>query len=57
MAVSALVEAGIFSAKDVEEMRSSVARIAIALMGCRLVAENLPDILDTRLGPLNVEGS
>lgn len=48
MAVSALVEAGIFSTKDIEEMTSATARIAIVLMGARLVVENLPEFFDAR---------
>lgn len=42
---------------DQADCTSAMARIAIVLMGARLVAENLPDILDQRLGVLNVEGS
>lgn len=48
MAVSALVEAEIFSTNEVEEIHSALARMAITLMGARLVVENLPEFLDAR---------
>lgn len=54
MAVSALVEAEIFTPRDIEEMTSATARIAIVLMGARLVVENLPEFFDARFP--HVEG-
>lgn len=57
VAMSALIRAGIFTREELDTMESAIARIAIVLMGCRLVAENLPEILDSRLGSLDVEGS
>jgi hypothetical protein len=54
---SAIVRARIFTEEELATMASSMARIAIVLMAGRLVAENIADILDKRLGPLNVEGS
>jgi hypothetical protein len=47
----------IISPDDQADVASAMARIAIVLMGFRLVCENLPDILDKRLGSLNGEGS
>lgn len=49
VAMSALIRAGIFTREEMATMESAMARIAIVLMGCRLVAENLPEILDSRL--------
>jgi hypothetical protein len=49
-----LVEAGIFTSQDIEDMTSATARIAIVLMGARLVVENLPEFFDARF--LHVEG-
>ena len=47
----------ILSEEDQAEIASAMSRIAIVLIGARMVCQEIPFILDKRLGSLDVEGS
>jgi len=47
----------ILSTEDQAEIEAAMSKIAIVLIGARVVAQEIPTILDQRLGTLDVEGS
>ena len=47
----------ILTTEDQAEIDSAMTKIAIVLIGARMVAQELPYILDKKLGPIHVEGS